>query len=874
MSRTLALCATMIAALLAVPFDAAARTKPSSPAPAGDRYIVLYERSVPSADAETDRQERARGFRARHRYRHAVEGFAARLTPAQVSALRADPDVALVTPDRPVRALGQVPLAAGEPLPPAGIRRMGAATSSSAREASGAGVAVLDTGVDLAHPDLNAVSGTNCVTPGAAATDENGHGTHVAGTIAARNNGAGVVGVAPATRIHSVKVLDAAGNGNWSQIICGIDWVTANAAALNIRVANMSLGGLGSNDNNCGTTDADALHQAVCRLTRAGVLNVVAAGNDGWNLGDTPPDVPASYPEVLTVTAMADTDGTGGATGPAPACRAGEADDTRATFSNYATRPGDRAHMVAAPGVCITSTAPGGGYATMSGTSMAAPHVAGAVALCLAEGGVAGPCSGLTPAQIVERVRSDAAAFAAANPAQGFSGDPAHPNAFADYYGYLARVAPDRTPPETSIASGPSGTSRTTTATFAFAASEPGSRFECRIDGGAWASCSSPHTTAALADGAHGFEARAIDMAGNADATPARRDFGVDTTGPDTAISSGPTGTTKNTTPTFEFGSPEAGARFECRVDGGAWAACASPHRTAALAGGAHTFQARALDALGNADATPAARSFTVDTVTLTAPRASSGDASGVGESTASIAGAVTPGSGPTTYRFEYGTSTAYGSATPDLDAGSGTDPVAVTAALSGLAPATTYHYRVVATNAAGTSFGEDRAFTTAAAARQEPAPGGSAPGGSAPGTGTAPDTVTPPTPAPPAPAPAPPADTTKPTVTLTVPTQRLRTVFSRGLRVSFRASEPAALSARLLLDSRTAKRLRIASRTATLASTTRKPGATGTLVLKLSSRTAAKLKRLRTLKVTLRLVATDGAGNARTVERRLTLRA
>jgi subtilisin family serine protease len=104
-------------------------------------------------------------------------------------------------------------------------------------------VAVIDTGIDLTHPDLQAVNGTNCVSPGAPAQDDNGHGTHLAGTIAARNNGSGVTGMVPGTTVYAVKVLNAAGSGRESQFICGVDWVTANAARLNIKVANVSLGG-------------------------------------------------------------------------------------------------------------------------------------------------------------------------------------------------------------------------------------------------------------------------------------------------------------------------------------------------------------------------------------------------------------------------------------------------------------------------------------------------------------------------------------------------------------------------------------------------------------------------------------------------------
>ena len=134
-----------------------------------------------------------------------------------------------------MHALALAPLAAGETVP-TGVARIEAANAREGHEASSVGVAVLDTGIDLDHPDLVAQDGKNCIASGSA-DDDNGHGTHVAGTIGARNQGAGVVGVAPGTTVYAVKVLDADGSGLWSNIICGIDWVTANAASLGIRVA-------------------------------------------------------------------------------------------------------------------------------------------------------------------------------------------------------------------------------------------------------------------------------------------------------------------------------------------------------------------------------------------------------------------------------------------------------------------------------------------------------------------------------------------------------------------------------------------------------------------------------------------------------------
>ena len=367
-------------------------------------YVVVLRDGVEPV-AKTAELSRTHGFVADHTYTASINGFAARLAGRQRDAIARDPAVVSIHEDKAVR-LSPPGRTTRSSAIATGVRRIGGGTKA----ATGVAVAVLDTGVDLTHPDLTALAGTNC-TGGAnrrknAVTDGHGHGTHVAGTIA----GKGGIGVAPGTAVYAVKVLDDAGRGSTSQLICGIDWVTANASKLGIRVASLSLGMPGEPDTDCGRSSRDVLHKAICASVAAGVVYVVAAGNDASDIAH---DVPAGYPEVLAVAAMSDTDGAPGGRGGTATCGQPERDDSFASFSNWAGDAAGASHLIAAPGVCIRSAWPGGGYHTISGTSMAAPHVSAAVALCIASGRCAG-----RPAAIIAQVRADAASHGG-----GFAGD-------------------------------------------------------------------------------------------------------------------------------------------------------------------------------------------------------------------------------------------------------------------------------------------------------------------------------------------------------------------------------------------------------------------------------------------------------------------
>ncbi len=195
----------------------------------------------------------------------------------------------------------------------------------------------------------------------------------------------------------------------------------------------------------------------------------------------------------------------------------------------------------------------------------------------------------------------------------------------------------DTTPPVTTITSGPSGTTRSTSASFAFSSNEANSTFECSLDGAAFSPCSSPKEYTGLANGKHTFQARAKDAAGNTDPIVASRSWTVDTAAPNTAVTSGPAqgSATKSTSASFAFSSTEAGSRFECSLDGAAYAPCASPKAYTGLASKVHTFRVAAIDAAGNRDATPAVRSWTVDAVLPTV--------SGMSPRHASVTTDVTP---------------------------------------------------------------------------------------------------------------------------------------------------------------------------------------------------------------------------------------
>ena len=204
-------------------------------------------------------------------------------------------------------------------------------------------VGIIDTGISNSHPDLlaNVKRGVNTINPRKNWNDDNGHGSHVAGIVAGLDNDIGIIGVGPAIDLYAIKVLGASGSGYLSDVIEGIQWAIAN----NVQVINMSLGT---------ASDVQSFHDAVILAKNSGIVVVAAAGNSGGSVS-----FPAAYKEAIAVSAT-------------------DQNDVIASFSSRGPEVD-----LAAPGVSIYSTYKGTSYSTLSGTSMAAPHVSGTAALLL-----------------------------------------------------------------------------------------------------------------------------------------------------------------------------------------------------------------------------------------------------------------------------------------------------------------------------------------------------------------------------------------------------------------------------------------------------------------------------------------------------------
>jgi len=344
-----------------------------------DRYIVVLKDGVSQASERVaGDQARRLGLEVSQTYRHALKGYAARIPDERLDDVRADPRVAYVEPDKLVKTTEQAL--------PYGIDLIDADVSSTEAgnhegEVSGVNAYIIDTGIDQNHSDLNVVNHVNFA--GRKNRDCNGHGTHVAGTVAARDNDEDVVGVAPGAPLTGVKVLGCNGYGSTSNVIKGVDWVTENAdvdgpddtlgnSDDNPAIANMSLGGRTSK----------ALDKAVRRSAASGVFYSVSAGNDGRSAcKQSPARAGAGTNNGIMTTA------------------ATNQSDREASFSNYGS-----CVDVWAPGVSVLSTRLGGGTVAYSGTSMASPHVGGTGALYLSAH------TGVTAAAAEEQLKADSVA--------------------------------------------------------------------------------------------------------------------------------------------------------------------------------------------------------------------------------------------------------------------------------------------------------------------------------------------------------------------------------------------------------------------------------------------------------------------------------
>lgn len=310
------------------------------------RMIVVFEENFRDLPAQ---EALIRKFGEPLKSLPIINGWAVLLPPKAIPPFAAIPEVLRIDPDAIVYALAKPTPTQPPQTIPWGITRIGAPTAWNTTKGTGIKVAILDTGIDLTHPDLkdNIKGGVNTINPTKSYTDDNGHGTHVAGVVAALNNTIGVVGVGPEIWLYSVKVLNRTGTGFLSDVIEGLQWCIDNG----MQVVNMSFGT---------SSDVQSFHDAVTAVYNAGITQVAAAGNGGP--GDSTVTYPAKYSEVIAVTAS----------------------DSSDAIASWSSR-GPEVDLIA-PGVNIYSTYKGSTYKTLSGTSMAASHVTGTAALVIATG--------------------------------------------------------------------------------------------------------------------------------------------------------------------------------------------------------------------------------------------------------------------------------------------------------------------------------------------------------------------------------------------------------------------------------------------------------------------------------------------------------
>ena len=367
-----------------VPVAGGASRQASAP---GSYIVMLEEGTDPVVHAHK------KGVTVEHTYRKVFRGYSAQLSVDLVEALRRDAEVksihasVMLHPNRAGATLA--PAAKQQPQPQrmsVSLRRVGLASSPTAKvdsidERVDVDVAILDGGIQPDHPDLNVVGGTNCLQGQATDwKDRDGHGTLVGGIIGGVDNNIGRVGIAPGARLWAVRISPTKPGIPDAALICGLEWVVASG--IDIEVVNLSLAGeIESTLDDCDSDPANwhPIQHAICAVIRAGVTVVASAGNEGI---DAVRMIPAAIPDVVAVSAFAETDGLPGGLGPTSGelgCEVDIADDSFTFFSNFGS-----VIDLSAPGVCVASTYLNSTYSGATGTSYSAPIVSGAAALYLA----------------------------------------------------------------------------------------------------------------------------------------------------------------------------------------------------------------------------------------------------------------------------------------------------------------------------------------------------------------------------------------------------------------------------------------------------------------------------------------------------------